>query len=347
MDTNMKFTIRRYDSVSALVDQAEATPVPTGSCDMYASSREKGAKPWGLSFVDMPDFVGDLTLPQALNVARYGGWTPDYAYELRNAFDELVPRMRNALSFDFERRLDVAGDQVDVAAYIQGAPETMHNWFPTEQETKQGVVTLLLGVGMRGCTICSFAGCSAAPAVTAQDAFVRGQAVIGLIRTLKLLGYELEIWTEYSVRNNSNEAISYLTRVQHAGDVTDESSLEFACGHPGWARRVHFRAQENEPAEIRDRFGFSNPMDYDAYDGSKRGGKRFYGYGNVMEPQHKATVGADIVLNLGSDWFGVKSWYNDDAEITPEMVVEWTVKQLQMCGVLSDEQAENVINETV
>ena len=330
--------LREYRTVGALLDAAEQRPAPR---DANMNDFYNGFTP--LSAVRDRSWSGDMSVSQALEVARWGGWSPDFAPEIRGLFDDLVPRLRSALSFDFERRLDYSGDQVDIQSYVDGMPEQFNNWFPTEMETKKGVITVLLGVGLRGCTICSEAACSAAPAITAEDVFIRGQAITGLLRALKLMGFELEVWTEYTVsQRRSGKMFTQLVRVQAAGAPTDEGALEFACGHPAWTRKVLMRAQEldkdmgiTNASAARDSYGFSvNKVN-------------LIGYGSVMKPIMSEYVGADVTIDMGDDWFntGFYDGYGDSIQPTPQMVLEWTVAQLQACGVLSDEKAAKVLQE--
>lgn len=328
--------LREYGSVSALVDQAERQPVGREGTiyDFYSRDKRLSVP---LSHVRDSAWSGDMSLQDALHTARYGGWSPQYAEGLRGLFDDLVPRLRAAVAFDFERRLDYAGDQVDIQSYVDGMPEQFNNWFPTEQETKTGVVTILVGVGLRGCTICASAACSAAPALQAEDVFLRGQALIGLVRSLRLLGFELEIWTEYSVRPyRADQIYTQLVNVQHAGQVTDEGGLEFALGHPAYARKVHLRAQECEDNKTRQTFHFGSRAEPFGSD-----------YSNIVRPQMSAYVGADITIDMGDDWFGrgFMDEYDKRIRVTDQDVLNWVVAQLQACGVLSDEKAKKVLDE--
>lgn len=344
----MEITTREFKSIGKLLDYVESVPEPprVGTKMRQASF---------LSEAEYDNYAGDLTLRDCINAARFGTWKPNYADEIRDAFDELVPRLRQALGFNYERRIDRTGDQVDIDAYVQDRPETMYNWFPVETETKKHVVTVLVGVTTRGCSMCRAAGCTAAPDVTAEDIYVRGQALIGLLRSLKLLGYELEIWTEQSVLGDGiyyattgtntkmGTGYSILTRVQAAGEITDDSAIEFACGHPGWARRIGMRVQELEYArdpQLAEAFGFVPNRDQSDWQYGQHGW-----YGIVTPPLMAQAMSADLVLDWNKSWFPGR--YNDGTVPSKDIILEWTLGQLVEAGVLSQDLAGNIKADTV
>jgi len=104
-----------------------------------------------------------------------------------------------------------------------------------------------------------------------------------------------------------------LTKIHGAGEILDESAIEFAVGRPAWLRRIIFGACEMEPAAVRKKFGFGL--------GSRN-------YGIPVEPRHKETVGADVVLNLGRTWAeGLGS--------ETERSMNWVVSQLKEFGAIA------------
>jgi hypothetical protein len=134
--------------------------------------------------------------------------------------------------------------------------------------------------------------------------------VIGLVRALSLLGFELEIWSEETVSGRGGNYAT-LVRLHAAGEVMDESAVEFAVGNPAWLRRLLFASEENEPMEIRRKFGFTS------------GG----GYGSIQPITLGDMVSADLELNLGHTWFRGKE----------EGAIGWIVAQLKELGALPED----------
>lgn len=289
----MKYLMHRYNSIHKFVDEAARKAEKSGA--------SHGNGGW----------AGTATFDQAVSFAKFGGWEPASAPEFRRIFDELVPKLRKFTDLNLERFSDVVGDEVNVAAYLNGEPDHMFDWVPQETETTKRALCLIVGHSIS-------AGC------TAEELFVRGQALIGLVRALSLLGYELEIWSEESVNPNGGgrgqEMWSALIRLHAAGEIMDESAIEFAIGNPAWLRRLLFGLQEGEPQDVRRRYGFTS------------GG----GYGSVAEIQHAGLVNADIQLNLGRTWFGERG-YGSGGERTARDGVDWIVAQLKELGALPED----------
>jgi hypothetical protein len=103
-----------------------------------------------------------------------------------------------------------------------------------------------------------------------------------------------------------------LTCLHKAGQVMDESAVEFAVGNPSWLRRLIFGYEEGEAPMLRKRYGFVASG----------------GYGAPVGIHHKDLVGADVALDLGRGW-----WSGNDRN-TGQKAMEWVVAQLKELGVL-------------
>lgn len=287
--------LRRHNSIGALLDVAAKTPRDQ-TC---LSDRKSGGE---------SDWTGTASLDDAVRFARYGGWEPQVATEFRDIFESHLPKLRTYVADELIEGRDVSGYEVDVAGYCIGEPEHMHEWLPAENIINKRAFCVLVGHSINA-------------GVTAEEIFIRGQAVVALVRALATMGYELEVWSEITVGHWSDDTqYTTLTCLHHAGEVMDQSALEFSIGNPSWLRRIIFATEETEPMEIRNKFGF------------KDGG----GYGTPKAPIHKDTVNADLVLDLGRAWFG-EDWNSKDHDKLAEAGYGWVVNQLKAAGVIAED----------
>jgi len=289
----MKYTLHQFDSIHKFIDAAAAAADKTST---------------GVSNNPTDGWHGTADLTEAIRFAKFGGWAPEGAAEMRRWFDGIVPKIRKYVDNTLEYRYNVSGASFDIARYLDGEPECMFEFVPNEDEVSKRALCLVVGYSIPS-------------SVTAQQLFARGQALIGLVRALATLGYELEIWAEESVRprngkNLDSEAWSVLTRLHSAGTIMDESAVEFALGNPSWLRRLIFALQEGESPSIRKRYGF------------QKGG----GYGTVTAIQHANIVGADLTMDLSQRWFT----HGDPADAE-----RWVFDQLKALGVVEQDAEFN------
>ena len=245
---------------------------------------------------------GAESFDQAVDFAKQGTWEPGNVSEFRNMFDELLPKLREYTDQNFVEMPDVAGFEVNMQAFVDGEPDHMRQWMPVEEQTSKRALCLVIGH-------------SISSGVQPEELFQKGQAAIALVRALRLLGYELEIWSEQSIRARSAEKLySVLTCLHKAGDIMDESAVEFAVGNPAWLRRLLFGFEEGETPAIRKRYGFTT------------GG----GYGGPAGICHKDLLGAELALDLGKGW-----WNNHpDGERNASRAMQWVVDQMKELGVI-------------
>jgi hypothetical protein len=282
------YMIRRFTSIASLMDRIE---------EGLEDGRVNGAS---LTTRDS-DWTGTESLEAAIKFARYGGWEPEGAPEFRRLFDQMIPKLRQFTDFNLDRFAGPIGDEVNVAAYVMGEPDHMMDWVPQESTVSKRALCLLIGHSVS-------AGCSA------EELFVRGQAVLGLVEALSLLGFELEIWSEetltptWGVKGGKDLPSHYTTlcRLHAAGEIMDRSAIEFSIGNPSWLRRIYFASEECEEQRIRNHFGFNK--------GS--------GYGSIAPISHGELVAADVELNLGETWFNERyiSAKGDHSEVAKAAV---------------------------
>lgn len=296
--TRTSGSLKWFDSITALCEQARLSigrNVPEATA--YSQS-ESTPEP------DGSRWAGTATLEEAVDFAELGGWEPPAFTEMRHALDDLEPRLREHIAEDVYQDYDVAGHDVDMGRFLEGEPECMRNWLPTEEAVTQRAFCVLINHSVSS-------GC------TGHDLFLRGQMAIMLVRALLLLGYELEIWSESTVMGRSGDSKgnehSILTKIHGAGEVLDESAIEFAVGNPAWLRRIIFGACEMEPVSVRKQFGF---------------GMGHKNYGVPTDPRHGDTVAADVVLDLGRTWSG-------KGGTEAERSMDWVVTQLKEFGAIA------------
>jgi hypothetical protein len=288
------FIMHRFESIHEFVDAAAKGAEKTGASHATEGSAGRYQKNWH----------GTKSFGEAVNFAKNGGWDPGTLLEFRDMFEELLPRLRKFTDLEWERASDQHGYEVNMQAYLDGDPDHMYEWVPSEHMVTKRALCLIIGHSISG-------GCSA------EDLFIRGQAAVALVRALSLLGFELEIWSEETVGGYGGH-FSTLVRLHAAGEILDESAIEFAIGNPSWLRRLLFGFQEGQPQDIRQKYGFT-----------KNGG-----YGSCTPIKHADLVGADIQLDLGQSWFS--TW---DRKSVAEDGMRWVVEQLKKLGVV-DADAE-------
>ena len=288
--TTTTYEMRWNDSIHAFVNEA-------------SKRFDKGGASQSTS-----DWTGTETFGQAVDQAKNGTWDPGDVREFRDMFDELIPKLREFVGPNFAEMRDCDGFEVDMQAYLDGEPEHMRQWIPVEDQVSKRALCLVIGH-------------SISSGVSADELFQKGQAAIALVRALQLLGYELEIWSEQTVLSRKSDVpYSVLTCLHKAGELMDESAVEFAVGNPAWLRRLLFAYEEGEPAMLRKRYGFTS------------GG----GYGAPGGIRHQELLGAEVALDLGKAWWE-RGWKGGKEDATRAM--GWVVSQLKELGVI-DADAE-------
>jgi hypothetical protein len=284
------FIMRRFDSIGDFVEASVK-----GRDQACASSRTGGVAKW----------TGSATYEECVDHALHGTWRPEYVGRFGTMFDQLEPHLRKYVEVGYELGVDHGGCEVNMDAYLTGEPANMFEFLPTEHVVTKRAVCLLIGHSINS-------------DVSSEELFLKGQAIIALVRSLNLLGFELEIWSEQTVDGRgyggkTGTLYSVLTRLLGAGDIMDESAVEYAVGNPSWLRRLIFGLEEGESDSVRTTYGF---------------GQGWGGYGVPKGNHHGELVGADIQVELGRDWF-----YRHD----PEGPMKWVIEQLKEVGVLDQD----------
>lgn len=139
---------------------------------------------------------------------------------------------------------DVTGDVVDIGRFCEGCPENMIRFEDTEEKGAGKLLTL-------------GASFSAASNIPAGEIIRRGAVLCALADTLESVGHRVEIIITHTVRDSGSDRHGTTITIKRHGDPVDVDRLAFLLCHPDMLRRIHFSAEEREPAEIRHRFGFA------------------------------------------------------------------------------------------
>jgi hypothetical protein len=143
-------------------------------------------------------------------------------------------------------RLDVSGQDVDVALFLDGEPECMIDYPLTETVSAGRVITVCASV------------CRSA-AVDTDSIIRQGQGIVALAVALERCGYGLELYADWS--NTAHEpgktpTICVRTLVKAATDELDVERVMFAIAHPAFHRVVTFTAANDIPDEdVKKRHG--------------------------------------------------------------------------------------------
>ena len=180
-------------------------------------------------------------MDEALELARYG-WEEGRQHLRqavgRIALDQLVGRRPIV-----ESRLDFAGDEVDIGAYLHGEPEHMVD-YQVRQDThgKQAMM---------------YVNASVASRVSSERIMQRGGALYAAIEALRTEGYSLGLTMVDSTKNNRfSHYTEYQIPVVQPGEYLDIDTAAFCLAHPAFLRRGVFALNEHESNDIRYAMGF-------------------------------------------------------------------------------------------
>ena len=283
---------RQLDSVSEMIDAMQHAPEQQEQSGLGAASLRIDEERWS----------GTRTMDEAIELVRYG-WE-EGRQRLRQvvgrvAIDQLVGRRPIV-----ESRLDFAGDEVDIGAYLHGEPEHMVD-YQVRQDThgKQAMMYVNASMSSR---------------VSSERIMQRGGALYAAIEALRTEGYSLGLTMVDSTKNNRfSHYTEYQIPVVQPGEYLDIDTAVFCLAHPAFSRRGVLALNEHEPNDIRYAMGFM------------AGG----GYGEPIPmvsdlPPHSFLIDQGEGLDLRSD---------DDMQRFAQKVVDRTLETLGH-GPASDER---------
>ncbi len=195
-----------------------------------------------------------------------------------------------------ERYYDISGYEPCVDRYLAGEVDCMIDDLPIETPHDGKVFTIIVDNSMSWSN-------------DVEDILKRGAAIIALVESFILLGYQLEVWVEATVKGDGQGYLSSLTKICDAGERLDIDTMMMPLGNPDYQRRVVWGTWEG--CKEGPEFGFPG------YCGMHMNGIHF-----------QERVGASACLFLG-DRLADKDMIKDP--------VGWVLGQLEDQGVYSSE----------
>lgn len=173
-------------------------------------------------------WTGARSLGHAVSMLR-DGWS-----EGRQVVDGIVGSLESSLqqvAHDMVQEMthDVAGAYPDMGRFMDGEPECMVQFVPTNDTTSGQVTRLLVDNG-------------ACAKYTADWMTKRAGAVASLVHVLGMIGRSVEVWIASPVDINGN-LHDTVVRVHEAGAPVNIDSIAFALGHPAMLRRITFECR--------------------------------------------------------------------------------------------------------
>lgn len=273
---NKNYTLYVWDSP---YEQAKAS---LGASTHYTARREKLESDF--NYCETLDEAVDLTV---------NGWHA-VRDRVNGHLEPIREKLGKVLEQHAERYFDISGYEPDVARYIAGEVDCMIDDLPIETPHDGKVFTIIVDNSM---------SCGN----RVDDVLKRGAAVIALVESFILLGYQLEVWCEATVAGRGhNDYLTSLTKLCDAGERLDIDTMMMPLGNPDWQRRIVWGCWEQTPEA--DRFGFKG-----GYCGLHANGIHF-----------QERVGASACLFLG-DSFSDKDMIKDP--------VKWVLARLEEQGV--------------
>lgn len=245
------------------------------------------------------DWDGNMNLTkdlgEAIDMFR-DGW-----HDIRDMVDGTLEPLREELgrilSVETVRVHDMCGFEPDIDRYLAGELECMWDDMMVEAPKDGKVFRMLVDCSMTW---------NNRPADIAK----RGAALCALVEACIILGFQMEIWVEHTVKSPTKEEWgTVLAKVCEAGEPMDIDTTMFVIGHPDFNRRILWATGELDDVR-RETFGF----------------RRGSCYGYCRQGSHYADkVGASVVVTL------------DGNNVLTYKPMDWILDQLEAQGIYSRE----------
>ena len=218
------YHLLKFDNLSAIAEFAIANPNPQSS-DRRSDSHYNSTK----------------SLAEAHKLAMHG-WH-DSRSQVDGHLEPLRESLGTLLDTETVRFHDMVGYEPDIDRFIAGEMECMWDDMMVEAPKEGKVFRLLVD-------------CSMAWTNEASDILKRGAVLCALVEAYSMLGLQLEVWCESTVRGyETKDYGTMLTKINSAGDPIDIDSMMFALGHPDYNRRLQWSVGE-QLAPWNNQFGF-------------------------------------------------------------------------------------------
>lgn len=133
------------------------------------------------------------------------------------------------------------GSDIDVAAYLQGIPESMG------EMVNQPMPKPLVRIGVDSATACN---------VGTDQMFAVGRSVLTVVESLRARGYPTEIWSCVSVKSGGATWDGRCI-IQSSDAPVHVGKIAFWTAHPAALRRAWFALMETCPDDERRTFQFN------------------------------------------------------------------------------------------
>lgn len=206
------------------VTQPPPSDAGTGSLRRH---ERRGGYAW--TDADQFNYSRTRTYEEALQLAA-AGWHDGEA-EARKVSGKLLRELGSVIEKD-EELIDIEGQGLDVANFVQGIPEHWVRYERNWENAPGPIVKVVVNMGIEFHT-------------AASTIITRGAAVAGMIECIELTGRSCELWVgDYSSGGWNGAPLLMLVKVKTAGQPLDMGRVMFALAHPSSLRRLGFRAIE-------------------------------------------------------------------------------------------------------
>ena len=224
---------RIYDSLPELLEAAKLPPHP--EYEGQPSSKNT-------SF-DYYKWTQTKNFQEAINLATYGwpkGLKAVYklASKYKEVFQDLLPKQDHAT----EQTYDIEGEFVDIGRYIQGDPECMVKFIPSNDKVKQG--NKLQRIVVNG---------SFSSMINPESLFIHSALIINLSDAIEMCGFKTEIVMINLLANEycGSALLVYQTTLKQFEDFPDFTKIAFCLCHPSMFRRIILSLMEQEDNDTR------------------------------------------------------------------------------------------------
>lgn len=250
VDKGTKVNWVRYKTFNDFIEKMK-TPVKGVSLE-HLSSRKEGK--------ERLQFTGCHKFDDAIKLVEKG-W-PEGLKRFQKITESMEVNL-GRLQTDFTLEWDVAGDMVDVGAFVEGVPEHMIR-FPQDEKVGRGkVVEIAVDLAANW-------------TISTDTFFRRGAVICGLIDHFILQGYGVEVLGFFAVSYFGGiGAVGF--PIRRAGELVDMDRLAYCLAHASMYRRLCFSAME-------EHLGINKGTDS--------------GYGS---PYHNLKLDSDIVFS--GSWY--------------------------------------------
>lgn len=195
--------------------------------------------------MDDPEFYGVTDMKDADRLAQQG--LPREGVEAIDLAQQKVAQMAGDLYRPaYSDFYDTAGAYVDMGRYVEGEPECMVNFEPTEEPGQSRIVALILNITYNWM-------------ISAEAIKQNGQAMFALVEAIETAGMQAEIWVDMHVRGYDQYAAPYsartAVRLKKAGEPFDVSMFMYALTHNSFLRAHIFNAMHTHDEDVREACG--------------------------------------------------------------------------------------------